>query len=82
MDRITIKWIDSIILNNLMSPAEKLYRIEIILSYEIEDNKLRDKYYEYYDNLIWSRIELVETFDYDCNIQTFSKENGYNWEEK
>ena len=83
MNKIIIKWINSIILNDLIPYSEKLYEIGIILSYAIDDSKLRDEYYEYYDNLIWSRIELIETFDYDNDcIQTFSQEDGYNWEEK
>jgi hypothetical protein len=84
MNKEVIKWIDSIILNDLIPYQEKLYQIGIILSYAIDDSKLRDEYYEYYDNLIWSRIELVEIFDYDNNnyIQTFLEEDGYNWEEK
>lgn len=83
MDTITINEINSIVLNDLIPITEKLYQIGIILSYELIDNsELQNKYYKYYENLIWSRIPLMETFDYDnCDYcQNFLNKEGYNWE--
>ena len=79
----TINEINSIVSNDLMPITEKLFQIGTILSYVLMDNsELQDKYYEYYENLIWSRIPLIETFDYDnCDCyQNFLNKEGYNWE--
>lgn len=83
MNKTTENKINSIVLNDLMPITEKLFQIGIILSYELMGNsELQDKYYEYYENLIWSRIPLIETFDYDnCDYgQNFPNKEGYNWE--
>lgn len=58
-------WLDSIVLNGADSPSSKMYKIGAILSYEIEDGKIYREYYNYYENLVWSQVQSIETFDYD-----------------